>query len=56
MASDRAALNESALQKLAEFRELAYPKSVLRGVCSYMAATTGQYEWIRVRDEITTCW
>ena len=49
MASDAPALHDSALQKLEEFRRLRYPKSVLRGVCTYMAATTSQYEWIKVR-------
>ena len=56
MASDGAALYRSALKKLAEFRELRYPKAVLRGVCTYMAATTGHYVWIQIRQEVTTNW
>ena len=56
MASDGVALYESALKKLAEFRELQYPKAVLRGVCTYMAAVTGQYVWIQIRQEVTANW
>ena len=52
MASDAPALYDSALQKLEEFRRLQYPVPVLRGVCTYMAACTSQYEWIRVRSEV----
>ena len=51
--SDSDAVRESAIQKFAEFRKLQYPTSVLRGVCSYMAATTGLYEWINIRSEIS---
>ena len=51
--SDSDAVRESAVQKFAEFRKLQYPTSVLRGVCSYMAATTGSYEWINIRSEIS---
>ena len=40
MASDKKAIYDSAVQKLAEFARLKYPISVLRGVCTYMAATT----------------
>ena len=49
MASDAEAVFTSAVQKLDEFRQLAYPKSVLRGACTYMAACTACYAWIRVR-------
>ena len=53
MASDRAALRESALQKLEEFRRLRYPGGLLRGVCGFMAATTGDNAWISVRQAMT---
>ena len=46
------ALYLSALQKLDEFRRLAYPTSVLRGACTYMAACTSCYAWIRVRHVV----
>ena len=55
MASDGDAVVASALQKLDEFRQLAYPKSVLRGACTYMAACTACYAWIRVRRAVGTC-
>jgi hypothetical protein len=54
MASDGDAVYESGVQKLDEFRRLAYPKSVLRGACTYMAAVTACYAWIRVRHAVDT--
>ena len=54
MASDDTELYRSAEQKLAEFSELEYPTTVLRGVCTYLAACTGRYEWIRVRQVISS--
>ena len=54
MASDGNAVYESGVQKLDEFRRLAYPKSVLRGACTYMAAVTACYAWIRVRHVVDT--
>ena len=56
MASDGDALFASALQKLDEFRRLAYPKTILRGACTYMAATTGCYAWIRARHCVDQRW
>ena len=53
MASDKKAIYDSAVQKMAEFARLEYPISVLRGVCTYMAATTAEYEWINVRATIS---
>ena len=47
---NRQELYESALQKLAEFKRLGYPPGLLRGVCGYMAATTGRGGWILVRN------
>ena len=54
LTSDQSALYSSATQKLAEFARLQYPISVLRGACTYMAATTAEYAWIRVRSELDT--
>ena len=54
MASDADAVFTSAVQKLHEFRQLAYPTSVLRGTCTYMAACTACYAWIRVRRVVDT--
>ena len=53
MASAKEAIYDSAVQKMAEFPRLEYPISVLRGVCTYMAATTAEYEWINVRATIS---
>ena len=50
MASDKTALVESAVQKLAEFQRLHYPSGLLTGVCNYMGATTGNNAWIRARE------
>ena len=54
MASDRDVLYPSAVQKMDEFRRLSYPIAVLRGVCTYMAACTHEYEWIKVRSEVAS--
>ena len=52
MASDRAALTDSAIQKLAEFERLNYPKGLLRGVCNVMFATTREGGWMDARDQM----
>ena len=52
MASDKKELRESAIQKLEEFRRLRYPVGLLRGVCGFMGATTGDGTWIGVRNTI----
>ena len=54
MASDAEAVFAAGVQKLDEFKRLAYPKSVLRGACTYMAACTACYAWIRVRHVVDT--
>ena len=54
MASDPDGLHSSAIQKLAEFADLHYPRGLLRQQCSRMAAITSQFEWIKVRDEVMT--
>ena len=52
MASDPATLWDSALAKVAEFRRLRYPLSVLRKACSFIGATTGEGTWITVRNTL----
>ena len=52
MASDREVLTRSAVQKLAEFKRLNYPKGLLRGVCNFMFATTREGGWMDARDTI----
>ena len=52
MASDGGVLQASALQKLEEFRRLRYPTAVMRGVCTYMASRTSEYEWIKIRSVV----
>ena len=53
-ASDQDTIFSTALVKLDEFRRLAYPKPVLRGACTYMAACTSSFAWIRVRRVVDT--
>ena len=52
MASTRALLIQSGKSKIREFQKLAYPNSVLKGVCTFLAATTGNDAWIAVRNTI----
>ena len=52
MASDKEALRDSALQKLEEFRRLGFLPGLLRGVCNFMGATTGEGAWIGVRNAL----
>ena len=54
MASDKQTLAESAMQKLEEFLRLRYPirLHVLRGVCNFMGATTGDGTWMGIRNAI----
>ena len=56
MTSDRAARSQSAIQKLAEFRRLHYPKGLITGVCSFMGAVTGDNTWIRTRELVQYHW
>ena len=54
MASDKEMLYTSALEKLAEFRGLRYPHSVLSTQrvmkeCTHLAASSGEGTWISVR-------
>ena len=54
MASDGMAdvFATAALDKIAEFRRLRYPLSVLTKCCTFLGATTGVRQWYRVRDAI----
>ena len=52
MASSPATLWQSALAKVAEFRRLRYPLSVLSKACSYLGATTGEGTWITIRNTL----
>ena len=49
MASDKRFFIDSALNKIREFSNLAYPNSVLKGVCTFLAATTGNGAWMDVK-------
>ena len=42
----------AALDKIAEFRRLRYPLSVLTKCCTYLGATTGVGQWFTVRDAL----
>ena len=52
MASTKELMVQSARTKLQEFKNLAYPNSILKGACTFLAATTGNDAWIRVRNTI----
>ena len=52
MASNRHVFINSAVNKIAEFQKLAYPNSILKGVCTFLAATTGNGAWIGVKRHI----
>ena len=52
MASNTELLKQSAMAKIREFQRLAYPNSILKGVCTFLAATTGNDAWITVRSMI----
>ena len=52
MGSGDAYLIKGAKDKLAEFRNLRYPPSVLRQACTYLAASSGRGAWITVRNGI----
>ena len=56
MTSDPAARSPSAIQKLAEFRRLHYPRGLITGVCSFMGAVTGDNTWIRTRELVQHHW
>ena len=56
MASDSAVLRTSAIQKVAEFARLRYPRKLLWTACTTMAVNTQdpalRNSWFRVREQI----
>ena len=54
MASDSMAdvFAKAALDKIAEFRRLRYPLSVLTNCCTFLGASTGVQQWYHVRDAL----
>ena len=52
MASDDDVLTISGIQKLQEFIKLQYPLRVIWDTCNYMAATTRNTSWFRVRSAL----
>ena len=52
MASDPQRVREGALDKIAEFRRLRYPLSVLQKACNYLGASSGEGMWITVRNAL----
>ena len=51
MASDPLARQHSAIDKLAEFKALSYPRKMLWSACTTMAVNTRDTTWFRVRDK-----
>ena len=52
MASDYDALRSSAIQKVAEFAALNYPRKMLWTACTTMGVTTRSTAWFRVREQL----
>ena len=52
MASDTYVLRRSALQKVAEFARLQYPRKMLWSACTTMGVQTRDAAWFRVRDQL----
>ena len=52
MASNKHLFIDSAVNKIKEFQDLAYPNSILKGVCRFLAATTGNGAWMGVKRHI----
>ena len=52
MASGPEQVFRGALEKIAEFRRLHYPLSVLQKACNYLGATSGEGTWITVRNAL----
>ena len=52
MASGRHEFLRSASAKIDEFVAQQYPLSVIKGVCTFLGATTGNGAWISVRNTI----
>ena len=52
LSSDPHLMGDAALAKIAEFRRLRYPVNILRKICSFLGASTGEATWIAVRDAL----
>ena len=52
LSSDDTAMIKSATHKLNEFTQLKYPRTTLKGICTFLAATSGNGAWISVRNQI----
>ena len=54
MASDAQAdvFATAALDKIAEFRRIRYPLSVLSKCCTFLGSSTGVRQWFDVRDAL----
>ena len=52
MASDDPALRKSAMQKVAEFARLRYPRKMLWTACTTMGVSTRCPAWFRAREQI----
>ena len=52
MASNKHVFISSACNKISEFQQLGYPKSILSGACTFLAATTGNGAWMSVKRYI----
>jgi hypothetical protein len=52
MASNSENLKKSAIHKLKEFLALEYPKPILKQICNYIATTTGNGTWIKIRNNL----
>ena len=52
MASNKEVFKLSALNKIREFQRLRYPNSILKGACTFLAATTGNGAWMDVKRHI----
>ena len=50
MANTKAQLIPSAKAKLWEFERLGYPRGLRRLACAYVAMTSGNTEWLHIRD------
>ena len=52
MASNKYVFFNSAVNKIREFQNLAYPNTILKGACTFLAATTGNGAWMDVKRHI----
>ena len=52
MASDTEEMYQSAIDKIHEFRQLAYPIPVLREACRILGSSSGEPTWFRVQHTL----